>query len=59
MEKPVIRQFKSWDEVLKNDLEFWLTKIPVERLKALAALREQVVWLNPTFRHERPLPALC
>ncbi len=58
MEKPIIRKFKSWDEVPKNDLEYWLTKTPAERLEALEALREQIFWLNPTFRHERPLPTL-
>ncbi|MCY7353054.1 MAG: hypothetical protein LH606_20755 [Cytophagaceae bacterium] len=58
MEKPIIRKYKSWNEVPKNDLDFWLTKTPAERLAALEALREQILWIKPEFRHERPLPTL-
>ncbi len=40
MEKPVIRKYKSWDEVPKNNLDYWLTKTPQERLEAARQLIE-------------------
>lgn len=58
MKNLTVRKFKSWDEIPKNDLHFWLTKTPAERLAALETLREQIFWINPEFRHARPLPTL-
>jgi hypothetical protein len=50
MEKPVIRKFKSWDEVPRNDLDFWLTKTPAERLEAhgqMVAFARKIYLANP------------
>lgn len=36
--KPEIRKYRSWAEVPKNELEYWLTKTPQERLSAATQL---------------------
>ncbi len=46
MENLTIRKFKSWDEVPKNDLEFWLTKTPAERLEAA---RRLTIWAKELY----------
>lgn len=40
MDKTTMRKFKLGEE--PNDLEYWLSKTPLERLEALEFLRQQV-----------------
>ena len=35
---PSIHKYKSWEEVPKTDLEYWLQKTPAERLTAAKSL---------------------
>ena len=46
MEKPIIRKYKSWEEVPKNDLAYWLTKTPAERLEAAKRL---TIWAKKLY----------
>jgi hypothetical protein len=47
---PSIHKYKSWEDVPKNDLEYWLQKTPAERLaaaKELNALARKIYNSNP------------
>jgi hypothetical protein len=45
-----IKKYHSWEEVPSNNLDFWLTKTPAERLQAakvLIARAEKIYYSNP------------
>jgi hypothetical protein len=47
---PSIHKYKSWEDVPKNDLEYWLQKTSAERLaaaKELNALARKIYNSNP------------
>ena len=53
-----IAKYKSWSEVPKSSLVFWLSKTPQERLKALDELVEHRFWIQSNQPHARPLPTI-
>lgn len=47
---PSIHKYKSWEDVPKNDLDFWLQKTPAERLQAakeLMSRARKLYYANP------------